>query len=335
MLKTPRRSVIGLLTVIAAGSASHHPATAAPDAYRDLVAANNPILWYRMGEPAGSTTIPNNGTLGPSHAANVFGGVTLGVPGTTDSNAGDTAAGFAYLEAPYLESASIAPASMTGNPSFTAEAVVWVPDKGQSLWWPPFLHWGAGGTGREVFFSYQFHTTDLVYCGFFNGGLMSACTVRKGDWNHFVWVRDSAGGTNDDQTGSRLFVNGIEADLVPGVGTANQIGPPNITATTFRVQRGQDASYRHFDGAIDEIILYDTLLTPEQIAELFEALQAPPPAFCAADLDGNCGVLDLTDISIFTQGFLAQDPIADFDNNGIWDLADISLFITSFLAGCP
>lgn len=304
-------------------------ADAAPDAYRDLVAADSPILWYRMSEPAGSTSVTNDGTLGPSHSASILGGVTLGEP----SAAGDGAASFDYAAAPYLESVGLAPASMLGNPDFTAEAVVYIPSAAISNLWPPFLHWGSGSTSREVFFSLQRHDRDRVFVGFYNGGLMSECRTRVDDWNHFVWVRDSGSGANDAYTGSRLFVNGVEVNLTPAANLPNFQGPPDVTASTFRVQRGRDG-YRHFTGEIDEIVLYDTLLTPEQIAARFDALGLNPPAVCPADLDGSCGVLDLTDVQIFVAGFVAMDPIADINGDGLFDLSDVQLFIASFLAGC-
>ncbi len=56
---------------------------------------------------------------------------------------------------------------------------------------------------------------------------------------------------------------------------------------------------------------------------------------CPADLNGD-GILDLTDISVFVAGFIAQDPVADLaPPTGVFDLADISAFVTAFTAGCP
>lgn len=47
------------------------------------------------------------------------------------------------------------------------------------------------------------------------------------------------------------------------------------------------------------------------------------------------GILDLSDISLFTGSFLNQDPIADMNADGIFDLTDIRIFTLGFLAGCP
>ena len=57
---------------------------------------------------------------------------------------------------------------------------------------------------------------------------------------------------------------------------------------------------------------------------------------CPADLAAPFGILDLADISAFTAGFLAEQPLADLaEPIGVFDLTDISAFVNSFLAGCP
>ena len=66
------------------------------------------------------------------------------------------------------------------------------------------------------------------------------------------------------------------------------------------------------------------------------SVEVTVPSGCSpADLVAPFDILDLADISAFTQGFLTQDAIADLDGNEIWDLADIGAFVTNFLAGCP
>jgi hypothetical protein len=55
----------------------------------------------------------------------------------------------------------------------------------------------------------------------------------------------------------------------------------------------------------------------------------------AADVAEPFGVLDLSDVSAFAAGFIAQDPISDIDDNEFWDLTDVNLFVTEFVAGCP
>lgn len=54
-----------------------------------------------------------------------------------------------------------------------------------------------------------------------------------------------------------------------------------------------------------------------------------------ADVSPPFGTLDLSDINAFVNGFTAQNPVADLNNDGVYDLADINLFVNAFLAGCP
>jgi mono/diheme cytochrome c family protein len=55
---------------------------------------------------------------------------------------------------------------------------------------------------------------------------------------------------------------------------------------------------------------------------------------CPADVNGD-GLLDLRDIGLFVDAFLAEDPLADLVPDGLFDLQDIAAFTSSFLAGCP
>lgn len=66
-------------------------------------------------------------------------------------------------------------------------------------------------------------------------------------------------------------------------------------------------------------------------------------ANCIADVGGfeteggvsGDGILDLIDITVFVNGFMALDPVtADMNDDGIFDLTDITIFITAFVNGC-
>lgn len=59
------------------------------------------------------------------------------------------------------------------------------------------------------------------------------------------------------------------------------------------------------------------------------------PGCNAADVAMPFGVLDLSDINVFINGFTTQGQIADVNNDGVFDLADINVFIAAFTAGCP
>ncbi|MBZ0173226.1 MAG: hypothetical protein K8E66_12655, partial [Phycisphaerales bacterium] len=55
---------------------------------------------------------------------------------------------------------------------------------------------------------------------------------------------------------------------------------------------------------------------------------------CLTDLNGD-GLLDLSDITAFTQAFQNNDPLADLAQpEGLFDLADINTFVSLFQSGC-
>ncbi len=69
--------------------------------------------------------------------------------------------------------------------------------------------------------------------------------------------------------------------------------------------------------------------------QLTATVEVPSGGDCGlADLDNN-GELNFFDVSIFLNGFNAQDPIADLDNSGSFDFFDVSAFLNAFNAGCP
>lgn len=128
---------------------------------------DGPVLYYQFNEAAGD--VVNHGTWADS-----FDGVVNGAPTReAESSAGDTGIGFNTSD-DFVESLGEAPVEMTGNPSFTAEVVVYVPQGGTAALWAPFLHWGDSepiATAKSVYFSFSQNSPDQVYAGFYNGGL--------------------------------------------------------------------------------------------------------------------------------------------------------------------
>jgi hypothetical protein len=256
-MKRTRASVTVLLTTLTLSAA----ASAAPPAFQAAIQASNPVLYYKFNETSG-TTATNAGSLGSTHDGTYNGAPTLGVP----TQAGDTGITF-NGQNDFVESAGVAPASLTGNPSFTAETVVRIPFGATAQFWPPFLHWGSGLTGKEVYFSLQHNNNDIVYAGFYNGGLRSVDTIALGRWHHIVMVRQG-GGT--DQVGTTLFIDGVSVATEADGDLPNNGTTPDVTATTFRVNRAVDF-VRFFTGSMDELALYDRALTNNEVVAHFQA----------------------------------------------------------------
>src|SRR5664279_1635060 len=170
-MKTPNliRTQLGISMIFLGCPAG---AVAASTNFQSVVLADAPVLYYQFNESQGTAT--NHGSLGAAFNASYIGTPQRAVPTAT----GDTGVKFDG-EDDYLESASVAPVSLSGNPSFTAEAVFFVPTTGSAALWAQFLHWGvSAGTQAEktmqsVCFSFSNYDANRLFAGFYNGGLRS------------------------------------------------------------------------------------------------------------------------------------------------------------------
>jgi concanavalin A-like lectin/glucanase superfamily protein len=266
-------------------TASLAPARGATTAFQTAVANEGPILWYQFNEPTGNAI--NHGSLGATHDAAYNGTIQRGA----STYGGDDAVAFDGSD-DYLESLADAPAGMLGNPTFTAEAIVFVPSPGSVTFWAPFLHWGpdSDGTMKSVYFSFSNGSPTEVFAGFYNGGLQTPTGALALDrWHHVVWVRTGGGAAN---AGSKVYIDGVDltGSLVNDPDLPNDTSTPAVEAGEFRVNRARDFT-RSFVGSIDELALYDQALTPQQVASHFVASGLG----LSLDVDGNGLKQPLTD----------------------------------------
>lgn len=245
----------GSLGVLAAASL-----LGAPPEFQAAVLADGPALYYQFNESAGVAV--NHGSLGAGFNADY-----LGTPDrAAATGAGDTGVSFNGPD-DFLESAGVAPASLAGNPTFSAEALVFVPSGGGAALWAPFLHWGpsvgsqAEKTMKSVYFSFSNNNADRLFAGFYNGGLRTAAPVALGQWLHVVWVRQGGGPAN---VGTTLYVNGVAVALADDPALPANGGTPAVEPGVFRVNRAQDLT-RFFTGVLDELALYPRTLTAAEV----------------------------------------------------------------------
>ena len=313
---------------VCAGMVAASSATAAPTAYHTAVSTANPILWFQFNETAGNAI--NHGSLGASHNATYNGTIVRSV----FTNSGDTGAGFNSPD-DYLE--SLAASTLTGNPTFSIEAIVRLDQQGSANLWGPFLHWGSGGTGHEVYFSISNADNNRLYAGFYNAGQRTSSPVSTNRWLHVVWVRQ--GGT-DTAAGTTLWVNGrivtLQQDpgLIPGFLPAASV---SVTATNFHINRASDfLGSRYFTGALDELALYNRALSPAEIL----GLAAASGLSCYANCDDSVlpPILNVNDFTCFANRFAAGDPYANCDLSTtppVLNVNDFTCFLNQFAAGCP
>ena len=233
--------------------------------FQTTVLGDEPVLYYQFNQDSGDVT--NHGTWGDAYNGAVNGTPTRDV----SSSAGDTAIEFDAAD-DYIESLNTVPVELTGHPSFTAEAVYFIPIGGTARLWAPLLHWGSSGTGNSVYFSFSNHDSDEIYAGFYNGGLQTPVGfVPLGEWHHVVWVHEGSG---TDQEGTTLYIDGVDVSslLIPDPALCCNGSTPTVTAAEFRVNRARDGT-RFFTGKIDELALYDKLLTSEQVLAHWELIR--------------------------------------------------------------
>jgi hypothetical protein len=308
-----------------------HQCSSAPVALHSAIKADNPLLWYRLNEVSGNSI--NYGSFGATHDA-VFNGTIARGAGTIG---GDSGVEFNSTD-DFFE--SLGASTLTGNPTFSIETLLFLPAGGAAALWGPFLHWGDGGgpdnapsrTGSEVYFSVQNASSDRIYAGFYNAGPRTANLIPQSQWIHVVWTRV---GGNDSASGTTLYVNGqsvaLEQDpsLNPGFLTAGAI---NVNATQFRINRGRDflPGGRFFTGRMDELALYDRVLSPAEVAEHFAAAGL---TLVPGDFDGD-GDVDGADFVAWQTNFPkaseATRPQGDADGDGDVDGADFVVWQTNF-----
>ncbi|KYK25975.1 hypothetical protein AYK26_01705 [Euryarchaeota archaeon SM23-78] len=148
-------------------------------------------------------------------------------------------------------------------------------------------------------------------------------TGDDGTWHFYMCVRDAT-----DPLDRRLlrYVDGsLEQNVIDNSNGA-------ITGTDYHLAIGAQVDDEgnpvggFYNGSIDEIYLYNSPLTQQEILNLYNGTQA----YSEADLNED-GVVDIVDLIIVATNFglkSGYDARADTDNNNIIDIFDI-VFVAS------
>ena len=209
--------------------------------YASEVLADSPLGYWQLDETSGSTATDSSGN---GRHGTYLGGITLGTPsavgGTGASATFDGSSGYVAL-----------PGSWGGSPAVTIEA-----------WVSPASIAGtqamvsSSSSGR--FCHFQLHEnspstgTDVTGCYGPNPpfGLLTPALSPLDTWRHIVMTM---GGGH-----AKLYINGVMVQSVAITGT-------NITASSaVSIARGFSGA-RHFGGAMDEVAIYDTVLSAGRI----------------------------------------------------------------------
>ncbi|MCH1509394.1 MAG: LamG domain-containing protein [Akkermansiaceae bacterium] len=245
---------------------SLNPASAATTAYRNLILGDNPIVYYEFDETSG-TTAANSAITGATYTGtfNTTGGsVTVGQASFAQ---GGTAFDFG---GGFIGSASALTSSLT---EWTVEA--WVNYDSAKTSASNFLSSDQGGWNDDILIGIGAEggsqgvpggSVGLIHQG--NPGTTRdavASSLAANEWHHVVMTGSTTAGA------LTLYVDGALVDsntsLTNGItfnGTGGFGAAPNLTIGAARPNSG-DAGYRPYDGLLDEVAIYDSVLTPAQI----------------------------------------------------------------------
>lgn len=261
--------------------------------------------YWRLGESSGTTACDSTAN---QDNGSYLGGVTLGVPGAIAGDP-DTAASFDGSSGQVsVPSAS----SLNVGDDFTIEA--WVKR-------------GASKTeSNEVIASKQegawvlmFNEADQLTLRRSTYGNIATANVATTDTTNWHYVVATKNGSS-----IHLYLDGTD---VTGI-VANQ----TFTNNNLPLAIGQSSSTSYFKGAIDEVALYNTALTPTQITQHYEAglaaVVAPPSALSATPGNGTASLQWTASSSKNVAGYNVYRAEA----NGSWPSTPLATVSSATLA---
>ncbi len=258
-------------------------ATESDPAYSDAVLADHPEGYWRLEESSGSTVADSAG----QHSGTAVDGADLGVRGALAQ--GDSAVQLdgssGYVEVPHSPSLNV-------GGDFTVEA--WAkPDRAGAL--AGAVLQKSGSTEGYEDWEYRLSVTSenewrgTVFVGDDNVTVTDPEKVSTSTWTHLVMVLSGHK--------LRLFVDGTE------VASTTVKGPVNTSTGVLAFGRSGGISSDYFKGAVDEVAVYDSALSPDTIAAHHRLGQAgarkgPRAGFTASQRTGAAPlIVTFTDTS--------------------------------------
>jgi len=250
--------------------------------------ATGPVAWWRLNETSGATAYDSIGGFNGTDN----GSIVMGVSGPTAPGfAGFEPGNNAYQFSGSGTSVSLPALNLSSNITLTA----WVypsPDPG---YYPGIVSWSAGGT--TIMLGFGNHTNKLTYIR--NGSVYnsSSLLVPTNQWS-FVALALSP-------TNAVLYLATNATLISYNTGTTN----PALASFTNTAYLGS-SPYGNYNGAMDEVAVYNQSLTAAQITNLVSAAQiALPMVTLTTPADGSVYVAPATinlTASVVTNGHSIQ-----------------------------
>jgi len=133
--------------------------------------------------------------------------------------------------------------------------------------------------------------------------------VDDGAWHHFAAISDK----DAVNFGTALYIDGVQYTMFAGV--------PNLAANGRRVMIGEnpDALGRQWEGELDDIAMWNRVLTEAEIGQLFKS----PLSELLGAVQGDADKDGMPDEFELANGFNPNDPsdaAKDFDGDGVSNL---------------
>ncbi|TMI97006.1 MAG: LamG domain-containing protein, partial [Bacillati bacterium ANGP1] len=223
--------------------------------YSGAILADTPNIYYRLGESAGTVATDSSGNA--HDATYAASGVTLGVAGAivNDTNTAITLDGTA---------GSVQETSGAGVPVGFANRSVEAWFKTTTTTAMPIVAYGSPGIANQYFGVYVHDTAIEVQTG--AGTTITfpgTASLSDGAWHHLVVTYDSGaiagnlkvyidGGSFGTQTPAALFDTTLDA-------AGLEVGKDDTVTTAF------------FNGSLDEVAVYATVLATYQVSNHYKA----------------------------------------------------------------
>ena len=259
-------------------------AVSAPATYDQVVLADSPAAYWRLGESSGSAAADSSGN---GNAGTYQNGVTLGAAGLIGG--GNTAASFDGVDDRVVafDTASLSPTNAVSAEAWV-RATTFAPGAGtyRTIVFKANSYWlrvdNVGGVQRARFY---------IRDGGTYFGATSAVTLTAGTTYHPV-------GTYDGTT-LRIYVNGVLQ------GSAAHTGAVDDTTSAVVISNPPSNAW---DGRLDEIAIYNTALSTTRVQAHY-ASGAPPP-------DYKSFVLSDSPAAYWRLGESSGSAAADSSGNG-------------------
>lgn len=261
---------VGCATILAA------PALQAAN-YPTEVLSDGPLAYYRLNENA--TPPPpdigtNRGSLGVTGDGSYFGAFSRPVPGAIAGNGAIAFTNPGLAAGTYNAALTVAHhTSLNPSGAFTVE--FWAKPSNDSAQLLSPVNSMSFIQGRAGYLFYQNANTwqfRIGYTGSTAASLINGGIIVPNTWQHVVGTY--SGGVSGTMT---LFVNGVQV-ATGAVATYE----PN-TDSPFRIG-ATSAPNREFDGAVDEVAFYGSVLSPTTIAAHYAAATSNPAGYAGVIL---------------------------------------------------